>query len=305
MERNTTRDILEFTRAVTALRRDHPVFRRRRFFEGLHHDRRICDIAWLTREGVEMTPGDWHAGIKSVAVFLNGDAIPESDERGERIVDDSFLLCFNAHAYPVEFLTPDGQYARQWTVEIDTFDPSDGPGRVVTAGTTVSIPIARFWCSGRPTSRSPCWRWIAATPVAPDRSSSVAMTQMPAIPPIDTATDPVDTPDDMGDRWRALMGPLGFGQRLLWVGFVGADRRMHKVLSQVPLGRSPHRALVDNLMLGLSVLLETDFAPGTSVALLLTLPVCIRFRWRTAGGHGPGPGGTAVRCPARADVPSQ
>ncbi|MFY9336984.1 MAG: hypothetical protein WAO90_13440 [Mycobacterium sp.] len=98
------------------------------------------------------------------------------------------------------------------------------------------------------------------------------MTQMPAIPPIDTATDPVDTPDDMGDRWRALMGPLGFGQRLLWVGFVGADRRMHKILSQVPLGRSPHRALVDNLMLGLSVLLETDFAPGTSVALLLTRP---------------------------------
>ena len=98
------------------------------------------------------------------------------------------------------------------------------------------------------------------------------MTQMPAIPPIETATDPVCTPDDMGDRWRALMGPLGFGQRLLWVGFVGADRRMHKFLSQVPLGRSPHRELVDNLMIGLSVLLETDFEPGTTVALLLTRP---------------------------------
>ena len=109
------------------------------------------------------------------------------------------------------------------------------------------------------------------------------MTQMPAIPPIDTATDPVYTPDDMGDRWRALMGPLGFGQRLLWVGFIGPDRRMHKILSQVPLGRSPHRALVDNLMLGLSVLLETDFAPGTSVALLLTRPgadpVSVEDRW--------------------------
>ena len=68
------------------------------------------------------------------------------------------------------------------------------------------------------------------------------------------------------------MGPLGFGQRLLWVGFVGADRRMHKVLSQVSVGRSPHRSLVDNLMVGLSVLLDTDFEPGTSVALLLTRP---------------------------------
>jgi hypothetical protein len=95
---------------------------------------------------------------------------------------------------------------------------------------------------------------------------------MPAIPAIETATDPVRSADDMADRWRALMGPLGFGQRLLWVGFVGADRRMHKVLSQVPVGRSPHRSLVDNLMVGLSVLLDTDFEPGTSVALLLTRP---------------------------------
>ena len=98
------------------------------------------------------------------------------------------------------------------------------------------------------------------------------MTQMPAIPPIDTATDPIHTADDMGQRWRALMGPLGFGGRLLWVGFVGADRCMHKVLSQVALGRSPHRSLVEDLMVGLSVLLETDFEPGTSVALLLTRP---------------------------------
>ena len=51
-------------------------------------------------------PGDWNSGIKSVAVFLNGEAIPEPDKRGERIVDDSFLMCFNAHAYPVEFITP-------------------------------------------------------------------------------------------------------------------------------------------------------------------------------------------------------
>ena len=135
-------DILDFARRVTALRAKHPVFRRRRFFEGRHIKSadRNRDIAWFNRDGVQMTPDDWQSGIKSVAVFLNGDAIPEPDARGERVVDDSFLLCFNAHAYPVEFLTPDGKYARQWTVEIDTFDPSDGPGRVVTAGTTVSIP---------------------------------------------------------------------------------------------------------------------------------------------------------------------
>jgi hypothetical protein len=67
------------------------------------------------------------------------------------------------------------------------------------------------------------------------------------------------------------MGPLGFSERLLWFGFVGPDRRMTKVLSQHPVGAAPHRGLVDNLMVGLEVLLE-DFEPGTSVALLLSRP---------------------------------
>ena len=135
-------DILDFTRRVTALRARHPVFRRRRFFDGkpIRTGEGNRDIAWLTRHGGQMTPDDWHSGIKSVAVFLNGEAIPEPDARGERVVDDSFLLCFNAHAYPVEFVTPDGQYARQWTVVIDTFDTSGVPGIPITAGTTVSVP---------------------------------------------------------------------------------------------------------------------------------------------------------------------
>lgn len=94
---------------------------------------------------------------------------------------------------------------------------------------------------------------------------------MTPLPSVDTATDPIHTPDDMRQRWRALMGPLGFGERLLWVGFVGPDGCMLKALSQVPVGRSPHRDVVENLMIGLSVVLE-DFEPGTAVALLLTRP---------------------------------
>lgn len=90
-------------------------------------------------------------------------------------------------------------------------------------------------------------------------------------PSIETATDPIHCADDMGQRWRALMGPLGFGERMLWLGFVGADRCMQKVLSQVPVGAAPHRGLVEDLMAGLEVLLE-GFEPGTSVALLLSRP---------------------------------
>jgi glycogen operon protein len=134
-------DILEFTRKVTALRAKHPVFRRRRFFEGKHvrDGETMRDIAWLTHDGVKMTPGDWHAGVKSVAVFLNGEAIPSPDARGERVVDDSFLLCFNAHSAPVDFVTPDGPYAKTWTVVVDTFAPSGSTDAQVTAGTTLTV----------------------------------------------------------------------------------------------------------------------------------------------------------------------
>ena len=98
-----------FTRKVTELRKNHPVFRRRRFFEGkpIRTGDQVRDIAWLTPAGTEMTPEDWGSGFKCVAVFLNGEAIPAPNERGERVVDDSFLLCFNAHDKEVDFVAPD------------------------------------------------------------------------------------------------------------------------------------------------------------------------------------------------------
>jgi hypothetical protein len=90
-------------------------------------------------------------------------------------------------------------------------------------------------------------------------------------PPIETATDPIHSAADMGQRWRALMGPLGFGERLLWIGFVGPDRCMIKALSQVPLASGATRSLVESVMSGVRDML-TDFQEGTTVALLLTRP---------------------------------
>jgi pullulanase/glycogen debranching enzyme len=90
--------LLEFVRALSRLRRDHPVFRRRRFFHGRQAHDGMRDIVWLTPSGAEMTDTDWHAGYsKSLAVFVNGDAITEPGHRGEKIKDDSFLLLINAH----------------------------------------------------------------------------------------------------------------------------------------------------------------------------------------------------------------
>ncbi|MFD3812425.1 glycogen debranching protein GlgX [Rhodococcus sp. NPDC058639] len=135
-------DLVAFTRNVIALRTEHPVFRRRRFFEGrpIRSGDQSRDIAWLTPSGEEMTPEHWDSGFgKSLAVFLNGDGIPEPDHRGQRVVDTSFLLCFNAHHEPIEFVTPDGAHADEWSVAIDT-DAADGVREfTVTAGKPILV----------------------------------------------------------------------------------------------------------------------------------------------------------------------
>jgi glycogen operon protein len=135
-------DLLSFTRKVVQLRKEHPVFRRRRFFEGepIRTGDQVRDIAWLTPAGNEMTPEDWGSGLdKCVAVFLNGDAIPAPNERGERVIDDSFLLCFNAHSKAVDFVAPDNGYAEEWTAALDTSDPTGAVELVIKAGEKHSL----------------------------------------------------------------------------------------------------------------------------------------------------------------------
>ena len=123
---DSERTMVDFTRALSALRRDHPVFRRRRFFRGRHPGASSSfpgDIVWLTPAGREVTEHDWRAGAKSLAVFLNGDKISEPDPRGERITDDRFLLLFNAEADAVSFTLPGVRYGREWEIVIDTCGP--------------------------------------------------------------------------------------------------------------------------------------------------------------------------------------
>jgi isoamylase len=136
-------DQLAFTRKVTALRKNHPVFRRRRFFEGrpIRSADQVRDIAWLTPSGDEMTSEDWDSDFgKCISVFLNGEALPEPDARGERVVDDSFLMCFNAHDHAVDFVIPHDDYATEWTAELDTTDPTGEVKLVVNDGDQVSLP---------------------------------------------------------------------------------------------------------------------------------------------------------------------
>ncbi|MDQ4032644.1 MAG: glycogen debranching protein GlgX [Actinomycetota bacterium] len=115
----------DFTGQLARLRAAHPVFRRRRFFQGRPiRGSNIEDIAWLRPDGQQMTDEDWNVGFaKAVAIFLNGQGIPERDSLGERITDDSFLLLINAHHQSIMFTLPDQTYGRIWEIVVDTADP--------------------------------------------------------------------------------------------------------------------------------------------------------------------------------------
>ena len=125
--------LLGFASAAIALRRAHPVLRRRRFFAGdARHggESALGDIEWLKPNGTAMDAADWNSGYaRALMVFLNGDAIPEVDTSGRRISDDHFLLMFNAGAESITFTTPAKAYGESWVVRLNTatgeVDPSD------------------------------------------------------------------------------------------------------------------------------------------------------------------------------------
>jgi isoamylase len=135
--------LLEFARRVIGLRRDHPVFRRRLYFRGrsIRGGRdALGDIAWFTSAGEEMTEDDWEAGFaKSLTVFLNGEAISEPDQRGERIRDDSFLLLFNPSELDLELAVPAARYGQVWEKELDTAAVAEPATMAVKPGDLVRV----------------------------------------------------------------------------------------------------------------------------------------------------------------------
>ncbi|MDP9101212.1 MAG: glycogen debranching protein GlgX [Actinomycetota bacterium] len=135
--------LTEFTGRLARLRREHPVFRRRRFFQGRpDKGSGIDDIGWFTPDGEWMSDEDWDSGFaRSVAVFLNGDGIREPDARGERITDDSFFLLFNGHYETLTFTLPDLGAADRWEVVIDTAAPLLGQAEPQVLKTGEPSPV--------------------------------------------------------------------------------------------------------------------------------------------------------------------
>jgi glycogen operon protein len=133
--------LLDFCARLVALRGEHPVLRRRRWFHGRAiHGAGCEDIAWFTLEGEQMEEENWGAGfVKTLGVFLNGQAIPNPNAKGEPVSDDSFYIVFNADDSAHAFTLPGERCGRRWTRLFDTAGGWDEAGEPLEAAATLEV----------------------------------------------------------------------------------------------------------------------------------------------------------------------
>jgi isoamylase len=136
------REFFDFTRRVIRIWKEHPVLRRRKFFQGRRiRGADVLDIAWLDPSGREMTDSTWSApDVRCLGVRLNGDAIHELDERGDRIIGDTLLMMLNAGDQPIAFTLPAAAPEERWETLLDTADPWAPPRRLRAGGRYELLP---------------------------------------------------------------------------------------------------------------------------------------------------------------------
>lgn len=136
------KELLEFTRHLIQLRKSHPSFRRRKWFQGIPiRGKGAEDIAWFLPDGAEMTEEHWKQDFaKTLAVYLNGEGIRSLGDNGERIIDDNFFIIFNASAEDIKYTMPDKKYGDQWTKIIDTANDKLSDGETYPCCTQIDVP---------------------------------------------------------------------------------------------------------------------------------------------------------------------
>jgi glycogen operon protein len=137
----TDSELVDFTTKLIALRKAHPAFSRRKWFQGRPiKGLGVEDIAWFLPEGTEMTEDHWKTSFaKSLAIYLNGKGIHTLDLKGQPILDDSFYVIFNAHHEPLEYTLPQEKYGGHWTKILDTFDGTIGEGPSYQCGERLKV----------------------------------------------------------------------------------------------------------------------------------------------------------------------
>jgi glycogen operon protein len=135
-------DLVDFVAGLSRLRREHPVFRRRRWFTGRSvRGDELGDIAWFRPDGRQMQDQDWDTGFaRALGVLLNGRALPDPDPRGRPVHDGAFLVLFNAHRGATRWTLPEVPGAVRFDRVLDTRTSSIGPPRPVRSSRVVVAP---------------------------------------------------------------------------------------------------------------------------------------------------------------------
>ncbi|MFA5082702.1 MAG: glycogen debranching protein GlgX [Hydrogenophilaceae bacterium] len=121
--------LLAFVRQMIALRKVHPIFRRRSFFQQQRLRDKVRNILWLNPDGLEMGDDEWNLGFaRCLGMYLAGDAIGEVDRQGNPVRDDDFLLMLNASAEMIPFILPGFRSHARWLPVVDTSVESGQPG---------------------------------------------------------------------------------------------------------------------------------------------------------------------------------
>ena len=141
------KELLAFVSKLIHLRLDHPVLHRRRFFTGREpgdDSNTIPQVEWFDHTGSIMDMDDWqNTHAFSMMIYLNGSDIPEVDWYGNRMVDNDFILIFNAHYEPIMFTLPDERYGRKWRLVVDTHNPNE-PALSYEAGFMITAQSRSF-----------------------------------------------------------------------------------------------------------------------------------------------------------------
>ena len=144
---DSQKDLLEFVSKLIHLRLEHPVLHRRRFFTGREPgdpDDKIPQVEWMDHTGSIMDMEDWsNTHAFSVMIYLNGSDIPEADWYGNQMVDNNFILIFNAHYEPIMFTLQDERYGKKWRLVVDTHNPK-GPELNYEAGFAITAQSRSF-----------------------------------------------------------------------------------------------------------------------------------------------------------------
>jgi len=116
------RELLAFVQRVINLRKRHPVFRRKRFFQGRPiKGANVKDIQWLNPAGHEMSDEEWRdPSVRCVGMLLSGQGLDETDGRGRKLSDENFLVLLNAHHEDVGFILPGSSLCTRWSAWLDT-----------------------------------------------------------------------------------------------------------------------------------------------------------------------------------------